>query len=372
MTVLAGAEGGSDVSAILPSDDIMFLDQVDANADAMVRYLLPTGKEEFLRIVHNYRTPGNLLRTSLIPAFQETLQATASLMTANDYFSGGRTEFINEFSNQMKKGSYVVVRTETSTKASKPTTSTADASNAASQGIFGDGEKTVFSVEKVLAEDGINPKRSPQEFLNYGIQVVETRVTQVKPTSQKFLEQIQLKIKASADRAVAREQKIQEEEQRLLAVARGDRQVAEQQATMKVQQMEVTTTAETAKLKAIIDATLLKEQAIISKITAQTKLEQAEIDAKSVKVAADADAYAREKKIAADNALQQKLDAEVAIQTVWADAYKLRNVPSTVIGGNGSTPTGSDSEATTLMNLLTIDAAKRLSYDREVGVSNAK
>ena len=366
MTVLAGSEGGPDVSASMPSDDIMFLDQVDANADAMIRYTLPTDEASFLRIVHNYRTPENLLRASLIPAFQETLQATASLMTANEYFSGGRTEFINEFSNQMKKGSYVVKREEVETHSSKDQTSEADASDPSVQDIFGDGMKTEFVVTKVLEDDGITPKRSPQEFLNYGIQVVETRVTQVKPTSQKFLEQIQLKIKASADRAVAREQKIQEEEQRLLAVAKGDRQVAEQQADMKVEQMKVTTTAETAKKEALIKATLLKEQALISKMTAQTKFEQAEIDAKSVKVAADAEAYRKKAIMTADNALKDKLEAEIKIQQVWADAYASRAVPSTVIGSNGATPVGSDTEAKTLMSLMTVDFAKRLAYDRGI------
>ena len=57
-----------------------------------------------------YRTPENLLRTELIPAFQETLGATAALMSAEDYFQGGKTEFNNEFQRQMENGIYIVRR----------------------------------------------------------------------------------------------------------------------------------------------------------------------------------------------------------------------------------------------------------------------
>ena len=35
-------------------------------------------------------------------------------------------------------------------------------------------------------------------------------------------------------------------------------------------------------------------------------------------------------------------------------------------GGDGNTPTGSDSETKAFMQLLTMDAAKRLNYDRDV------
>lgn len=90
------------------------------------------------------------------------------------------------------------------------------------------------------------------------------------------------------------------------------------------------------------------------------------IDAEAVKITADA--YAREKLLLADNALKIKLDAEIAIQKVWADAYAKRNVPQIVMGGNGSTgtPVGSDSEVKDLLNLLTADTARRLSYDRNI------
>ena len=66
----------------------------------------------------------------------------------------------------------------------------------------------------------------------------------MKPNT-KFIKRMQLKQQASADRAIAREQRVQEEEQRLLAIARGEREVAQRQAKAKVDQIQKTTEAET-------------------------------------------------------------------------------------------------------------------------------
>ncbi len=353
-------------SASLPPLNIMFLDQVDANAMATVRFRLPTDKDTFLRMAHEYRTPENLLRVALIPSFQETLQATASLMSAEDYYSGGRTEFINEFENQMQHGIYSVQRKEIRKGAVKLQTSEADASSPLEQSTFGDQTQTVFIVEKRVDPVTGLPLRKEQRFTLYGITVHEARVTDMKP-NQKFVQRMEQKQEASAKRAIAREQKIQEEEQRLLAIARGDREVAERQAEMKVQQIEVTTQAETKKKEALIEADRQRQQARIQEETSEILLSKAKIDAEAVRVAADAEAYKKEKILRADNALAQKLEAEIDIQRIWADAFSKRAVPQYVFGGGngaGTTPTGSDMEVRNFMQLMTMDAAKRLNYDR--------
>ena len=395
------AEGEASVaSASLPPQNIMFLDQVDANAMATVRFRLPTDQETFLRMAHEYRTPENLLRVALIPAFLETLQATGSLMSAEDYYSGGRTEFITEFENQMQHGIYHVKREELASSSVKIQTAEADASNPEIQAEFGDQSKTVFVVTKQYGSDG-QPLRKAQKFTLYGISVHEARITDMQP-NDKFVERMQLKQKASADRAIAREQRIQEEEQRLLAVARGDREVAERQAAMKVEQIELTTKAETdkkqaliaankqreqaeveqivlttkaetAKKQALIEASKQREQAEIQRQTSEILLEKAKIDAESIRVAADAEAYQKREILSADNALAQKLDAEIEIQKVWADAYAKRQVPMYVFGGGASpegTPVGGDSEVKAFMQLMTVDAAKRLNYDRGLQAAN--
>ena len=203
--------------------------------------------------------------------------------------------------------------------------------------------------------------------MKFGITVVDTRITDITP-NRKFIERMQLKQKASADRAIAREQRIQEEEQRLLAIAKGEREVAQRQASAKVNQIQRTTEADTEKQMAITGAEKLREQAAIAKETALINYEKAKIDANTKRTLADADAYQKRVILQADNAMAQKLDAEIKIQKLWAQAFAQRKVPTNVFGsGSGSgAPVGSDGETKAFMQMLTLDAAKRLSYDREI------
>lgn len=355
------------MSASMPRLAITFLDQVSADAEATARFRLPTDRETFLRLVHEYRSPDNLLRASLIPAFQETMISTAQLMGAEEFFSGGRTQFNSEFDSQLRYGIYNVSREERVVEDETIDMPTgANASTGINQGNMDDGRKVVFIVQKQLNEDG-TPVRKRQIFTDYGVSVVEARVTFMKP-NDKFMERMQLKQKASADRAIAREQRIQEVEQRLLAIAKGEREVAERQAEAKVEQIEKTTNAETDKQLAITEANKFKEQAEIEKKTAAIQLEKARLEAQTIKTLADAEAHKKRAVLQADNALAQKLDAEIEIQKIWAKAFAERKVPQYVFGGGDSgTPTGSDSETKAFMQLLTMDAAKRLNYDRDVG-----
>ncbi len=353
----------SGLSANLPAQSLVFLDQVDANVTATARFELPSDEEGFLKMARLYRSPENLLRTELIPAFQETLGANAALISAEDYFQGGKTEFNNEFQRQMEGGIYIVRRVEERIPLEEPRTGSANASLGTQQQEYGDQFKTVFKVKKILDETG-QPQRKSQSFTKFGITVTSARVTAVDP-NEEFKKRMRLRQQAAADRAIAREQRIQEEEQRLLAIAKGEREVAERQAQAKVLQIERTTNAETEKQLTITEARKLKEQAEIDRDRSTVLLEKAEIDAKAVKVAADAEAYAKAAVLEADNALAQKLDAEVAIQEVWAEAYAKRNVPQYVFGATqGEVPTGADQEAQLLQQLLTMEYAKRLEYDR--------
>jgi regulator of protease activity HflC (stomatin/prohibitin superfamily) len=368
---------GASMSANMPPQTLVFLDQVDAQVTATARFQLPEDEESFLRLARQFRTPENLLRTELIPAFQETLGASASLMAAEEYFSGGRTEFNTEFQNQMQNGIYLVKRKEVLRRVSRQGTGTANPALGEDQEEFGDDQQVVFVVEKLLDPNG-QPRRKTQNFGQFGITVVSARVTDVDP-NQRFKSRMEQKQDAAAARSVAREQRIQEEEQRLLAISKGEREVAERQAQAKVIQIERTTQAETEKQLAITQAQQRRDQATIEKDRAQILLETARIDAEARRVAADAEAYAKQEILKAHNALAQKLEAEIEIQKLWAAAYAQRRVPQYVFGAGGGgaglpagggtalvsgPPTGSDSETRLLQQLLTMEYAKRLDYDR--------
>lgn len=363
--VVAETDGPS-TSADLPPQTLVFLDQVDAQVTATTRFQLPEVEEDFLRLARQFRTPENLLRTELIPAFQETLGATASLVSAENYFSGGRNEFNTEFQNQMQGGIYNVRRKE-ETRNVRRRSGSANAALGTEQQEFGDDQQIVFVVEKILDENG-QPVRKPQNFNKFSIQVVSARVTNVQP-NERFRSRMEQKQDAAAARAVAREQRVQEEEQRLLAITRGEREVAERQAAAKVEQIQLTTEAETKKQLAVTEANQRKERAAIDRDTAEIRLEQARIDAESRQVSADAAAYEKKAIIEADNALQQKLDAYVTSQKYWAEAFSKRQVPKQVfgMGSGGSGKAGSDNDIQDFLNLMTMRAARDLSVDPSIG-----
>jgi regulator of protease activity HflC (stomatin/prohibitin superfamily) len=354
---------GTTTSANLGPKSLVFLDQVDADVSATARFELPSDEEGFLKMARLYRSPENLLRTELVPAFEETLGANAALMSAEDYFQGGKTEFNNEFERQLSDGIYLVRRLEKRVKVEADRSGTANAALGENQNQFGDEFKTIFIVEKRLDETG-QPVRKKQSFEKFGISVTSARVTDVKP-NDKFQERMGLRQQAAADRAIAREQRVQEEEQRLLAITRGDREVAERQAAAKVEQIQKTTEAETEKQLAITAAERERESARIRQERAQILLETARIDAEARQVAADAAAYEKTAILQADNALAQKLEAYVEVQKVWAEAFANRKVPSTIFGTSEGSA-GTDGDITRFVDLLTMQAAKGLAVDPSI------
>ena len=273
-------------------------------------------------MAHLYRTPENLLRTKLVPAFQETSGAPAALMSAEDYFQGGKTEFNNEFQRQMENGIYIVRRVEEVVSLEEPNLGSANAALGTNQQDYADQVKTVFTVKKILDETG-QPQRKEQNFKKFGINVTSARGTDVDPNTE-FKKRMRLRQQAAADRAIARDQRIQREEQCLLAIAKGKREVAERQAQTKVRQIEQTTNAETGKQLAITSANNLKKQAEIDRERCVILLEKAKIDTEAVKVSADTEAYVKAAVLETDNALAQKLEAEISSQRVWAEAYAKR------------------------------------------------
>ena len=363
---VSAAESDTSISAKLGTQTVIFLDQVDAQVSATVRYKLPEDETKFKLLIHDYRTPENFLQTELIPAFLETLKATGSLMSAEEYFSGGRTEFIGAFEDQMQFGVYKVKRIQVVGKAvGTKRSKTADASAAKQEAYDDEDGKVVFKVEKLTAADG-TLLRKEQNFDDYGVSVVSARITNLVPNTD-FQNRMKAKQEASAQRSVNREKRIEEEEKKFFAIAKGEREVAEAQAAAKKEQITKTTNEETTKRLALIKAARMKEEAAIAKETAQINLEKAELDAQRQERLAEADKFERESRIAGDNALQQRLDAWVTAQQAWAEAFANRKVPATVFGTGGNGGAGTDSDVQAFMNIMTMKAANDLQVDTTIG-----
>lgn len=356
------------VSAQLAAARIRMLDRVDGDLYQTTRFRLPADESTFLMMAAEYRTPENLLRTELIPAVEQIITATSSLMSAEEYFNGKRNEFQIDFEDQMRNGAFVIRLDEQKISAPTQRLGTADAS-LANQERYEEQQQTRFKVEKLKDPETRQYLRSKHNYSKFGISVVTAKATNFMPNAE-FETRMRDQQQAAADRMIARETRIQEEEQKQLAIVRGQRQIAEEEAKVQKAQIKQTTEAETAKSLALINSNKELEQAEIQRSTAAIILERDRLTAQSIEVLAAADQYEREARIAGDNALEQRLNAEVAIQELWADAFAKRQVPSqvTVLGGDssGTVPTGSNTELKQMMQMMTMQMAERLNYERSL------
>ena len=352
------------LGATIEAFPIVFLGNVDAKVESSARFRLPSG-EQFLKIAQEYRNPENFIKTALVPAIKETLQATASLMSADDFYAGARSEFAAEFENQLNDGLYLIKRKEIRGPRGHLPSQTAILQAGTEQGNFGDNNASQFVTEKVMDSKGI-PVRKQQQFRKYGVEVVEARITNVDPNPQYKQRMVKVQ-QALAELAVARQNRLKEEEEKLLVTARGEKEVeARRQETLR-DQIERTTQAETEKQLAIINAEREKGRAEIEKQTAELLRDKASITAQATKITADAEAYARKAVIEADGALQPKLDALVQINKVWAEAASQAPVPGVMMGGSGNGASASrQDEIGQLMGILATKAARDLSLDMKV------
>jgi len=348
------------LGATIETFPIVFLGNVDAKVESAARFRLPGG-ESFLTIAQEYRNPDNFIRSALLPTIKETLQATASLMTADDYYSGARSEFAAEFENQLNDGLYLIKRKEIRTTQGALPQQTAILQAGTEQGSFGNNSGSQFITEKVTDSKNI-PIRKQQQFRKFGVEVVEARITNIDPNPQ--YKQRMLKVQqALAELAVARQNRLKEEEEKRLVTARGEKEVeAKRQETLR-DQIERTTQAETEKQLAVINAERERRRAEIEKQTAELLRDKATTTAQATKITADAEAYAREATIKADGALQSKLDALVEINKAWAKAAAQAPVPSVMMGTGQTGSTGRQDELSQLMGVLAAKAARDMALD---------
>lgn len=351
------------LGATIEAFPIVFLGNVDAKVESSARFRLPSGPA-FLTIAQEYRNPDNFIRTALLPAIKETLQATASLMTADDYYAGARSEFAAEFENQLNEGLYLIKRREIRAPRGDLPKQTAILQAGTEQGNFGSNTGSQYVTEKVVDSKNI-PIRKQQQFRKFGVEVVEARITNTDPNPQYKQRMVKVQ-QALAELAVARQNRLKEEEEKRLVTARGEKEVeAKRQETLR-DQIERTTQAETEKQLAVINAERERSRAEIEKQTAELLRDKATTMAQATTITADAEAHAREATIKADGALQSKLDALVEINKVWAQAAAQAPVPSVTMGAGQSGTTGRQDELNQFMSVLATKAARDLAIDLKV------
>lgn len=361
-TLSPDAEG----SAVAGPYRVRMADNWVGDVTQTTRFAIPQDREQFIDMARKFRSKERLITTTLRPAVTASLDSVANMFTMEEYYAGGqRDRFKSEYKDAIERGRARVTQLgiqKESIEVGRPAASDSDVAQDTSD--VGDTTVSKVIMEKQTDENG-NVIRVKHDYAEHGITVSSAILENLDPDNV-FEQQIQARKEAASRRIIAREQRLEQEEQRLLAIQEGKTNVARRQAQAQVEQIERTTNAETEKKLTLIEAEKMEEQAEIAKRTAALSLEKSRIDAEAVQVSADAEAYAKEAILLADGALQQKLDAWVQSQQYWADAASKINVPSTVFangGEGGQVPGNALNTVNQFMNMMMMKAAKDLQVD---------
>jgi hypothetical protein len=324
-------DNGIEVGQIM----IRFSDATTANVKGITQFILPADEKEMILIHNTHRTPQSLVVKRLAPYTKECLQSSAQLMSSEKHYGGGRAQMAQDFMDQLKEGVFLLVTDE----------------NIVYDSLAGE-KKRIYQTEiQVDKKSGI-PRRKLSSIKEYGITVADAAITDVD-YEEKVDDKLIKIIDAVTKSSISKQELMTAQQQTLTAKAKGEQALVEIEYQQKQEQTKQVVEAET-KVK-------VAEQ---DKLQQKIAYEGAILEAKKIKELADAQAYARSRIMQADGALEMKLNAQIEIQKVWADAFSKYTgaiVPQIQTGG---TPTGNG--ALNFMDIMTAKTAKDFALDLKV------
>lgn len=369
ITVANTLDNSSDGSSVSGPYRVRLADNWSGDVTQTTRFAIPQDSAQFLSMARTFRSPERLISTTLKPSVVASMDSVANMFTMEEYYAGGkRDQFKSEYKDAIEKGRAKVTQIEVSRHANVKgaDASASDADVAKNTSEVGDTTINRLVIQKVIDEKTGEVVRVAHDYTDHGIVVASAILENVDPDDV-FEQQIKARKDAASRRIVAREQRLEQEEQRLLAIQAGQTNVAKRQAEAQVAQIEQTTNAETTKKLALISAEKLREEARIAKETSIINLDKAKIDAKAVEVLADAEAYKKREIMKADGALAQKLEAWTVAQQHWAQAAANIKVPSTVFAGGNSNAGNALGTVDQFMQMMMVKSAKDLQFSPTIG-----
>jgi hypothetical protein len=321
---------------------VRFIDKVTADVFLSVRFEIPTDDQAFIKLVETYRHPKNLVNNTLIPTITEQLTNVTFMYSAEDYVSGGATDYKMTIEDALKNGGFVVKKIEVRDTLFVEEIFTTDSLLTKPRKI--QEIRSLVKNEKVY-ENGI-PKRVQHEINVNQVLTAQVIVSDVK-LETKFEEKLTQQRDISAEKIIEI-QKIETAraaQQRI--VAEGERDKAAERVKQEKAQVS----------KLIEIETKVKEEESKRQL-AEIAVKTEELKAKALKIEADAKAYQNAKLVQAGLTPQEKAEWDYKTKVGVAKELKEMNTPSVII--NGASGSGND-----LTNsLIQAEMAKKLLLDK--------
>lgn len=321
-------DNGIEVGQIM----IRFSDATTADVRGITQFILPSDEKEMILIHNTHRTPQSLVVKRLAPYTKECLQSSAQLMSSEKHYGGGRAQMAQDFLDQLKEGVYLLVTEE----------------NVVYDSLEME-KKRVYQTEIQYDKKTAAPKRKLSSIKEYGITVADAAITDVD-YENKVDEKLVKIIDAVTKSSISKQELMTAQQQTLTAKAKGEQALVEIEYQQKQEQT-----------KQVVEAQTKVKVAEQDKMQQKIAYEGSILEAKKIKELADANAYARQRIMQADGALEMKLKAQVEVQKVWAEAFSKYTgavVPQIQTGG-GPTTNG----ALSFMDIMTAKTARDFALD---------
>ena len=321
-------DNGIEVGQIM----IRFSDATTADVRGITQFILPSDEKEMILIHNTHRTPQSLVVKRLAPYTKECLQSSAQLMSSEKHYGGGRAQMAQDFLDQLKEGVYLLVTEE----------------NVVYDSLEME-KKRVYQTEIQYDKKTAAPKRKLSSIKEYGITVADAAITDVD-YENKVDEKLVKIIDAVTKSSISKQELMTAQQQTLTTKAKGEQALVEIEYQQKQEQT-----------KQVVEAQTKVKVAEQDKMQQKIAYEGSILEAKKIKELADANAYARQRIMQADGALEMKLKAQVEVQKVWAEAFSKYTgavVPQIQTGGGPVT-----NGALSFMDIMTAKTAKDFALD---------
>ena len=343
-------KGDSDVDT---SIEVRFNDGSMCKISGTLRIVMPTNPESAISLVvdRGHKTYADVQEKLIKPTLRNVLRSTANLMSARESYSEKRLDFITWSRDQIANGVY---KTKEEVKEVEDLVT---------------GEKTWKKV-KVIRELEGTPMYEDNPMEGTGITLANFEIKSFvyeKKVQAQISKQQEARMAVETAKAKAEEAKQDE----LKAVAEGKKNVAIAKYKKEEEKIKAVVDAQKEKEVFELNAARDKNVAVIAgeqrKEVAQLDKDAAALKKQELILLGQGEAERKKLVLAADGALEQKLDAYKKVNSYYADAiqnYRGNWVPTTVLGASGNSAAGGGAQA--LIDLLTVKTAKDLSLDMSV------
>ncbi len=323
-----------------PMMEIRFMDATTATAEVFVKYALPNEENQMLKCHEDFRTLEHLAATGLAPYTRECLKYSTQLMESEQHYSGGMSKLSNDFRDQLDNGQYIVDNFESTTRDTFT------------------GELIKIYENRIRLDKENRPVRNHNDLHEMGIMVRTHNIINVDYEDQ-VDSKLAKKIEASTRESVSKQNLITAQQEELTAAAEGRKRLVEIEYEKKQEQTTQLVQAETQVKLAGKD----KEKQKIA-------LEAAKLEAQKIKALAEAEAYAKQKIMAADGALEKKLRTYEDVQQMWATAFQ--NYKGDIVPKIQTGPSSNGNASLDFMEVMGAKAAMDLSVDLNIDKMNNK